>query len=1169
MAEGTGRPAVARAFVASFQRLAWLVLQRAGGAARPAVGEIGRRMILRSLLAAHASELRLFGRLADRPGFVAKLAGALDELRAQCLRPEDLEAQRAALEAAGRGDGVLAAKLHDLARLARAYEAYLAGRFSEPAERLGVLAERLRASGYADGARVWVDGFSGFTPQELAVLRALAERAEEVVVTLCVDPDEAAAVLGGGSGNPGAAAHPGAALDPGAPFHPTLDTLARLVKMAAEARVPVAPPVRLPGAAAAPAAPPRFGSPAPPAPLRLRDPAPAAPPRFRNPALRHLEAEWFRYPGARWDGAVEGIVVASAASRRAEVDAAAREILRLVREEGWRFRDVAVIVRDLDAYHDLILSSFTAHGIPVFIDHRRPVPHHPLVELLRAAVETVLRDWREEPLFRYLKTDLVPVARSDVDLLENYVLEFGIRGRRMYEGADWTFARRYTLEEDEEPAGRAERLAAVNRARRRAAEALLRFDRAVAAGRARAVPARELARALFALLEDLGVPERIREWSEEAEAAGALDRAQEHLQVWNGVVELLDQVAETLPDLELTLADFLKVLEAGLDGLKVGLIPPGLDQVIVGTVERSRHPDVRGAFVLGATEQAFPRRAEEDVIFSDREREILAAGGCELGPTGRLRAQHEQYLTYIALTRASERLWVSYPLADEEGRAQAASPVVRRLRALFPRLEVEELPDADDDPLEAATPAQLAAALVRRLGRARDTGRPDAEALAVRRWLRRRPELEAEVRPALAALADRNAAPPLPEPLAAALYGETLTASVSRLEAFARCPFQHFARYGLGLQPRRRFRVEAPDLGQLYHAALSRLARRLRERGWDWADLAPPAAAELVNEVVDELAPRLQNEILASSARYRHVERVVRRTLESVAAQLGEHARRGRFRPWDVEVGFGPEEGARLPGLEVPLRGGRRAVLRGRIDRIDVAETERGRRFLRVVDYKASGRKLDAAEVYHGLALQLGLYMLVAERAKDRIFAEAAGDAGGAGGGAAAAPEPAGLLYLTVDDPIIDVDGPLPPEEAAAARRRARRAEGWVLGEVEALLAMDAAGAGELVPAKLTTKGAIAKSTSVIDRRQMAALFRHLERRVQALAQALAEGRVEVAPYQLDRLTPCGMCEFRPVCRFDPSAGHLHRRLAKLSPKEAWRRIELESGAPGGEGAES
>ena len=1142
----------ARAQALSFRRLAWRVLAETGGAARPRIDDLGKRMVLRSLLLRRRGDLRLFAAAARRVGFIDRLVGTLTELHAFNLTPEDLDQRRQELEAEGRGDAALACKLHDLALVWRDLDDYLTTRFTDPDDYLSLCAAHLPESELVRGARVWVDGFSGFTPQEYGVLEALLPLAAQVNVALCLDPDQ--------RGTP----------DESDLFHPTRETFLALCRVAHRAGVRIERPLRLRGTprfAAAPAlgrverllfplTAPLPAQPAPPEP-----PAPSARPA---PAAGEAPAPPSRPP----------VEVVAAATRRAEVAAAVHEVLRLCRDEGYRWRDIAIIVREMEPYHDLLLSICGDFGVPCFIDRRRPVPHHPLVELVRSALEVVTGDFAYEPAFRYLKTDLVGLDRDAVDALENYVLRHGIRGRSQWLGAaPWRYMRQFTLGGDEGVPAEREvveaGLGAINAARAAATQALARLcariDAAVkpalepapaaaptaapdATATTAAAPAgalvSDLTNALWGLLDDLGAAPRVDAWRGEAEAGGDPEGAREHVQVWNAVVDLLDQVVDALGDQRVTLAEYLAILEAGLEGIRLGLIPPGLDQVVVGSVERSRHPAVRAALVLGVGDGAFPAVAVEDAVFTDREREELAGRGTELGPTSRLRLFHEQYLAYIALTRPGERLRVSYPLADEKGRALAPSPLVRRLRQVLPATR-ERFVDAAGEGLGlevAADERSAAAALALRLRRAR-AGIPPAAAWAeVYRYLAADPPRCDRARSVLAAVAAENRALPLEAALVRGLMGEPLRTSVSRLERFAACPFAHFLADGLLLRERELYRVTAPELGVFYHACLRRFVERLFERGRDWASLATAESEALLDEVVAELAPRLQNEILLSSARYRYLTRAARRTLGRAIAALGEHARRGRFKPVAVEVGFG--RGAALPPLLVEVAPGVAAELRGWIDRIDAADYQ-GRCLVRVIDYKSRPQALRLEDVYHGLSLQLPAYLAVALENAALLFGRPA--------------EPAGLLYFPVRDPLLR--RPAQPLDLEAARRqslRQLRAGGLVLNDPAIIKLMEEGIEqwSDLLPVALRGGGALHAKSQAVDPEKMKLLMRYARRRAGIAAARIAAGQVDLAPFRRGQRTPCGPCPYRPVCRFDPLAGDRYRSLPTgEDPDTLWQRM--------------
>lgn len=1098
---GAGDPAGAmRAQVLSFHRLAWRVLGETGGAARPHLDDLGKRLVLRAILERRKDGLEVFGRPAGQAGFVEKLTAALKELNFYRIEPDDLLGGAEALARRGLDRSTLACKLRDLAQVAGDLREYLKDKYTDPDDYLSLLAARLPSSPTVRGAMVYVDGFAGFTPQEYVVLEALMKTAAEVNVALCLDPAEVG--------------RPPEEIDL---FHSTRDTHRRLSDAAARAGVEVRSAVVLPGD--------------------------GRPTRFSgSPALAHLERQFTRPDTRAFPGdPAPAVTLVAAGDRRAEVDAAAREVIRLCRDHGYRYRDVAVVVRDLEPYEALITSVFGDYGLPFFIDRRRPASHHPLVEFVRSILETAVTDWAADPLFRALKTDLLPFDREDVDRLENYVLAHGIRGRVWSDGRAWSFRRGTFETESGEPSlGEREELERVNRTREKVIRLVGGPVRDLRAAIASPAPARRLAEVLFGLIESLDIAETLAAWSDEATRSCGPAGARQHEQVWNGFAGLLDRLVEALGEQPMTLSEFAGILESGLEALRLGLIPPSLDQVLVGAVDRSRQPELRAILVLGVNDGSFPAAVAEDTVFTDQERDDLLAEGLELGPPARLRSFHEEYLGYIALTRARERLYVSYPLADQEGKPLASSPLVARMRLCLPGLRtVAAGLDPGDEPVRAIdhlTDTRRAALhLVRRLAAARGGRRPSPFWFQVYRALASHPDRRAQALVAARALVFANDAGPLPGDLVQRLYGEPLRSSVTRLERFAACPFKHFLADGLLLRERGVHRVEAPDVGSLFHQALQLFVGRAVDAGVDLAVMSEAEMEAVVAKVVDEVTPRLRDQILLSSARYRYVGRLLRRTLRRTAGAILQHARRGQFKPAGVEVRFG--FGGQWPPLAVDLNPGRLVEVRGQIDRVDVAEAG-GRRFLRVVDYKSGRKDLKVEDLYYGLSLQLLVYLAVAME-----------NLPGA--------EPAGLMYLRVHDPVLRVDGPLPDDQREDKKLRQMRAGGMFLADSDAVRLMDAGATGysAIVPLRINNDGAVGKTKAAIDADQMRALLGFARKRVKSLGQRIAGGEIRVAPYRRGTERPCAYCEFRAACGFDILLpGNDYRRLGG-DHDEIWCRL--------------
>lgn len=1109
-----------RAQVLSFRRLAFRVMQETGGAARIHIADDGKKMLLHKLLMHRKDELRSWRQMAGEPGFVDRLAGMLVEFKRYRIDPAKL-AEEAARAEEGRMS-VLADKLHDLAVLYAAYEDAVCRLYVDAEDDLAHLAEHFADSSYAGRAEVWIDGFNGFTPAELEVLAAVMRHAARVSIALCLDRDVDA----------------GETPDELDLFHPTARTCARLKEIAAEWNVEVEPAVHLTG----------------------------SPRHADSPVLAELERALAlgRKPDRNARRPEQALALVSAANIREEAEAAARRMIRLARDEGARWRDMVVLLRQPEQYRDVLATALTDYGIPFFFDQKREAGHHPLPELIRAALETVTGGWRYESVFRTIKTGLLVAPDGDgederrqleldLDRLENYVLACGIRGSRWKDGKPWEWRPFRSLEEEEaadDPAkgGQADELKRINDMRRRVSAPLAGLE----AGLKRAVNVRDMVAAVWAFLEETEAAVRLERWARESRLRGETERAREHEGVWNQTVGLLDQLVEMTGDERMKPETFADLLDAGLSHIKLGLVPPALDQVQIGSLERSRPGTAKHVFLLGACDGVLPSVIKEDGILTERERERLAADGLELAPGNLRRLLDEQFMIYSAVTLASESLWISWPRADGEGKAVPPAEIIRQIQRLFPDLSVIEA-DADvADDAEAfreriVHPVQALSLLTAELKKAAE-GAPLSEGWRqVYNWFAADPVRRSMLKSRTASLLHANRADRLSPATSRMLYGVPLLASVSRMERFAACRFSHFAAYGLRLKERKLFRLAAPDVGQLFHGALSLIGRQLMGQGRTWGMLTEEESRRMAEEAVDLLAPKLQGEILLSNSRYRYIAGKLKRIVGRAADMLAEHGRRGAFVPAGLEIGFG--RGEPLPPLAFTLPDGTKMEVAGRIDRIDKAEGSEGT-LLRIIDYKSGKRTLNLADVYYGLSLQMLTYLDVAVTHAARWL----------GSGA----KPAGVLYFHVHEPLIRAPRPLDAKEAETELFKRFKMTGLMTADPETVRLMDQSletGHSLIIPAGLKEDGSFYKSSSVVTEDRWRLLRRHGRGKIRRIGEGILSGEVDIAPFRMGGRTACQHCPYKSVCHFDPLVeGNAHEPKTPYPADEIWPLLEQGEG---------
>ncbi|OCA84321.1 helicase-exonuclease AddAB subunit AddB [Bacillus sp. FJAT-27225] len=1099
-----------RAQVYSFSRLAWRVLQETGGSSRYHLSSVGLNMLIRKIIEEQKDQLVLFRRAADKNGFISQVEDMIIEFKRYLVDPAKLAEGRNRIDGNRNDAKSLADKMHDLEIIYKHFEEAASGKYIDSEDYFRLLAEKTAQSSYLKDAEVYIDGFYSFTPQEYRVIEELLKVCKRVTVTLTLDkpcPDMAPDELN--------------------LFRMSGVACKNFFDLARNGNIEMEAPVILEGQK-----------------------------RFRNGSLRHLEAHFDSRPAVSYEGD-SAVTIIQAVNRRAEVEGIAREIRSLVREKGYRYKDIAVLVRNGQDYHETIEPVFFDYEIPYFIDQKRTMLNHPLVEFIRSALETVNGNWRYEPVFRAVKTELLfppeinaATIRRQMDRLENYVLSHGIQGSKWTKKDRWHFRRVRGLEfvsrqqTDEEI--RTER--ELNELRLIISAPLMRFSRRLK----RADSGRKMCEAVYLLLEELDVPTKLERWRAEAEEEGNLIRGREHDQVWNAVIDLLDQYVEMLGDEKVTPKAFASILEAGIEALEFSLIPPAIDQVMVANLDKSRLAEIKVAFVIGLNEGVLPAKVSDDGIIGDAERGLLLSAGLKLGPSSTERLLDENFIAYKAFVTPADALYVSYPLANAEGKSLIPSSYISRVKDLFPESK-ERMYAAD--PADQHEDEQLAfisnkgtalSYLTSQLQQKQRNYPVYTFWWDVYNYFVENPAWKNRADTVLSSLFYTNRTVSLPQELAEELYGEDIQGSVSRMELFNSCPFSHYVQHGLKLRDRQIYRLEAPDIGELFHAALKYIAETVNEQNIAWAQLSREQCESLAKQAVEAIAPRLQNEILLSSERHHYIKRKLEQIITRASLVLSEHSKLSEFEPIGLEVGFG--RGGQLPPLTFGLKNGRRMELAGRIDRIDSGEGKNGELFLRVIDYKSSSKGLNLSEVYYGIALQMLTYLDIAIANSTELTRRDA--------------EPAGVFYFHVHNPMITAKKNMSEEELEREILKQFKMSGLVLEDEEVIRLMDKSletGVSHIISAGINANGSIRNGSKTATAEEMKDLRKFVRKIYEDTGNAIISGEVGIDPYRMKDKNPCQFCSYKSVCQFDESIeGSKFRRLVPRNDKEAMELIRKE-----------
>lgn len=1107
-----------RCEVLSFRRLANRIFKEATGPTPLPLSAIGRQMALRLLISRHRGSLREFARVADRATFIREISLGIAELLQEAMAPDRLD--DAARAAEDTGDPT-ASRLHDVALLYRAYLEYLGDTRVDPEGVLDLARARLPSLPWLRGARILVDGFAGLTQQQIRMLADLASIGSTMHIALLIDQNpprtwwaEAEGTSNDKSRAESQADAPGLSL-----FARTRQTCASLIRAFQERGVTIEVPIHL-----NPPTPPRF--------KKAPDLAALEKNIFAAPPVISVE-DYLEQPGQSGASVNRAVRIARASSRRNEVDAAVRNILDLVQRETqpYRLRDIAIIVRDLAPYHDILTASLHAHGLPFFIDRRRPTHHHPLIQLVRGLLMLTGAGRFDEAVVRILKSGLSGFTDTACDAVENYALAF-----QFAHAASWD--RRWTRPIPDERTGNppGETTIIAEQTRHNLRERLADLWPTSPSNHDTA-PGSTWVRRLYDALKKLNVAASLNEWRRLAQSRGELDEAAEHEQVWNELIKLLEELDGGLGDEPMTARQFREVVESGVSEFTLGLVPPTLDQLLVGSIERSRHPPIKAAFLLGFCEGDFPARINEETIFGDAERAFLAAADAPLGRSREDQQLDERALAYIAVTRASEFLWISYPGADSAGRALEPSPFLPAILGAVHDLRIET---HETDGLEAvSTPSQLAAMTVRSLRQiagAKLTPEAAAPWLAAYDWART--SSQSRTRSALTT-ALRSLAPideaTLDPAVRKMLWPAPYSTSITRLESLAGCAYRHFVQYGLRLTERARGDVSPLHLGNLYHDILEQFVNAIIESGDDFATMTDDDIAAKVDALCETRLDAYAERLGLSETQRRKTLWRARRELPFALRAQRDGLFRTSLRPHMTEQRFGDGQRNSLPALVLRIADDREVKITGKIDRVDFVQS--GPTSLAVVfDYKRSiGKRLKLHEVYHGVALQLIAYLLVLR------------DAGEKSGSPYIVP--GGAFFMPLLTRPTRVDHPTEADANDFSPFDGLRPRGVIdFDWIDALQADPESGAASPFAVERRQDGEISRldHSDAVPKGVMLPLLDHVRTQLTQLAERWLDGDIRVRPTRIGHELPCPTCVLRSICRFE-HATHKTRDLPVLS----------------------
>ena len=1068
--------------VLSFGRLTHRILEEVGTKEVPVLDDTGKSLVLQKVASNLKGELPTLGGLLHKQGYIHEVKSAISEFMQYGIGTEDVDK----LIAFSEKKGALVYKLKDLKTLYKGFIEYIHGNFITTEEKLEVLRRSLHKSKLLPGSVVIFDGFTGFTPIQNRLIQELMTVCGEVIVTVTLGTGEDPYKLDGEQRL----------------FHLSKKTVADLEKLAKEAGVPRKEDVFIPAGA-----------------------------RFREaPALSHLEQNLFRYTYEPYTGEQEEIQLFETVTPKDEVHQTGLYIREFMQKMELAYRDIAVITGDLEGYAPYVETEFAQMGIPCFIDRTRGIVLNPMIEYIKSALELYLKDFSYEAVFHYLRSGLADIAREEIDELENYVIQTGIRG---YHKWSRLFTHKTAqMQEDEEPLMR---LNAVREKMMAQVEMLHMGNKKLT---------KDYVNHMCDFLEQNEVQKKLVEYEQYFTEQGQLSKAKEYAQIYRLVMELLGQVYELLGEEAISLQEFADILEAGFGEIEVGTIPQNVDRIVVGDMERTRLKQVKVLFFLGINDGNIPKNASKGGIISDMDREFLQESGMELAPSPRQQMYIQRLYLYLNMTKPSHKLFLSYSKINSAGKSIRPAYLIDVVCKLFPGLEVQ-YPQNRSAFEQIVNPKEGMGYLAEQL-REYAGGTLNKEQQTEFFTIYEAYGKE-EIRKKRSLLTDaafkRYQDSGLSKAVARALYGRTLENSVTRLETYAACAYRHFLQYGLSLKEREEFGFETVDMGNVYHAVLESFAGKMAEKGYTWFDFPEEFAGQAVRESLESFAATYGDTILYSSARNEYAITRMGRVLTRTVLTLQDHLKKGTFLPDTYEMSFRFAD--RLDSIHIELSDQEKMHLQGRIDRIDVAEDEE-HVYVKVIDYKSGNRQFDLAALYYGLQLQLVVYMNAAMEmeAKKHPDKEVV---------------PAALLYYHVDDPTVETPVELADEEINEQILAKLRMNGVVNSEPDIVERLDRymQDKSAVIPVEKKKDGSFSSRSSVMTGEELQIISNYVNHKVKSIGQEILDGNVTINPYEKGSSEACTYCPYRKVCGFDGSIpGYDKRILADMDKPEILQQMQ-------------
>lgn len=1061
--------AVFNAEVVTLSRMAYRVISEIGGKNETNLSKCGKAMLIYSILSNNKNELKFLGKTDEN---VDMLDTAITEFKKHGISVEQLKQ-----EIENQEDIYLKNKLQDLNVVYSGFEEQLAGKYIDETDLLTILAENIDKTDMFKDAVIYIDEFAGFTSQEYHIIEKLIQIAKQVTITICTDglheiknPDTDI-------------------------FYSNEVTVTKLLEVAQNCDVKIEE-------------------------IKLEETY-----RFKNSELKHLEKNLYENKPQKYNSQIKNIQLFLAKNQYSEIEEVARNVLKLVRDEGYRYRDISIITKNIATYSSLARAIFDKYDIPIFIDENRDLNQNVVIQYILAILEIFIKNWSYEAVFNYIKTGFSNIEEDDIFKLEKYCLKWGIKQNK------WKKEFSYGNYEEKDKAD-IERLEQI---RKDLVTPLMNLKYKIDENKT----VEGISKAIYEFLVEQQIYEKVQIKIQELNEIGQIDLANEYESSIQTIIEILDEIVLVFKDDKITIDKYNQILKIGFKNSSLTKIPGTQDQVIMGDVDRSRSHKVKAIFIIGLNDGEFPSVRKDEGFLNDADREVLKQNGIELAKGTIDKLYEDSFNIYKAFTTAEEKLYLLYSSSDMQGKALRPSMLINKIKKIYPMLQ--EQSDVIERRSEILNKKTTYEELIVNLSKLKEQDSIEKLWYYIYDYYQKNSEWNEKLKQSLKGLEYTNIPDKIDQNNIDRLYGNTLITSISKLERYRSCPFSYYLQYGLKIKPQEELKIQTLNTGTFIHEVIDEFFGTVREVGIKLEEITEEQLSEIINKIIDSKLGQNKNYIFTSTAKYRalviRLKKIIKKALKYIIGTIVQ----SRFKVLGTEVEFG-EKGKYKP-IRLTLEDGKRIEIIGKIDRIDTAQGEDGK-YLRIIDYKSSAKNIDLNEVYAGLQIQLLTYLDAACKEEDLM--------------------PAGVLYFSMLEQMIKSDKRLEQEEIEEKIRANFKMKGLILADVKVVKLHDKNlqnGNSALVPAYIGKDGELSeKKTSGVTAEQFKDLQKYMYTIIKQISKEILGGNIDLKPYYKDKKTPCKYCDYKSICSFNMGGcENSYNYIDKKSKEEILSKLSKET----------